>query len=314
MTDPRRIAFAGTPEFAVPALDAVAESGHTLVGVWTQPDRRAGRGRRPRPSPVKARALEIGAPVHQPSGLRTEAEREALVAARPDLLVVVAYGVILPAAVLDLPTRGCVNLHASLLPRWRGAAPIQRALLAGDERTGVCLMQMDVGLDTGPVLACAETPIGAGETAEDLHHRLAGLGAGLLASNLAALLEGRLEARPQPEAGATHAAKIDKSEARIDWRADAAAIARQVAALEPWPVAETCSGDLRLRVRRARVAAEADGDAEPGTVLRAGPEGIDVACGAGVLRLLDVQSPGGRRQRVADFLNGHALRPGDRFA
>lgn len=307
-----RIAFAGTPDFAVPTLESLLATEHRVVGVWTQPDRPAGRGRQPRPSPVKALAETAGVPVHQPERLTSEAERAPLVAAQPDLLVVVAYGLLLPQSVLALPRHGCVNLHASLLPRWRGAAPIQRALLAGDSETGVCLMRMNAGMDTGPVYACWRTPITADDTAGTLHDRLAEAGAALLADNLEGLARGELEPSPQPESGVTHAAKITKAEARLDWTQPAATLARQVAAFNPWPVAEADWAGHRLRLWRAHpLAAGACG--EPGVVLAAGPEGIDVACGAGSLRITELQAPGGRRQAAAEFLNGRAIAPGTRL-
>lgn len=307
-----RIAFAGTPDFAVPTLRTLLATAHELVGVWTQPDRPAGRGRQPRPSPVKAVAEAAGIPVHQPERLTSETERAPLVAAAPDVLVVVAYGLLLPQAVLALPRQGCVNVHASLLPRWRGAAPIQRALLAGDSETGVCLMRMAPGMDTGPVYACRRTPIGADDTAGTLHDRLADAGAALLADNLEGLLRGELEPTPQPEEGVTHAAKITKAEARLDWTQPAQALARQVAAFNPWPVAEADWAGQRLRVWRARPLAT-ETTTEPGTVIAAGPEGLDVACGEGCLRITELQAPGGRPQAVAGFLNGHAIAPGTRF-
>ncbi|SEO88424.1 methionyl-tRNA formyltransferase [Aquisalimonas asiatica] len=312
MSDKARIAFAGTPDFAVPPLRVLLASGHDVVGVWTQPDRPAGRGRKPRPSPVKAVALDHGIPVHQPQSLRSEHDRAALDAARPDLVVVVAYGLLLPRSVLDLPPAGCVNLHASLLPRWRGAAPIQRALLAGDDETGVCLMRMEAGLDTGPVYACVRTPITADDTGGSLHDRLAELGAGLLHDNLRALLDGSLTPAPQPDEGVTYARKLDKAEARIDWQASASALARQVAAFNPWPVAETDWAGDRLRIWRA-AALPAASDALPGTVVAAGRDGIDVACGEGCLRLLELQAPGARPMPVASFMNGRHLAVGTRF-
>lgn len=312
MTDTPRLVFAGTPDFAVPALEALVAAGHSPVAVYTQPDRPAGRGRRPRPSPVKEVALHHGLPILQPQSLRTAEARQELEALRPDLMVVVAYGLILPRAVLDIPRLGCINIHASLLPRWRGAAPIQRAILAGDAETGVCLMQMEAGLDTGPVLARAATPIHREDTGGTLHDRLAGIGVGLLAQKLPDLLAGALEATPQTHEAATYAAKLEKSEAVMDWRLSAGRLQRQVAAFNPWPVAETRWNDKPLRIWRAAVV---DGvtDAAPGEVLAAGRDGIDVATGEGVLRLLELQPPGGRAMPAAAFLSGRAISPGERL-
>lgn len=297
-----RIVFAGTPEFAVPSLRALLAGVHSVVAVYTQPDRPAGRGRKLRGSPVKDMALAHGIPVEQPLTLKTPVAQARLADYQPDLLVVVAYGLILPQAVLDLPTRGCVNVHASLLPRWRGAAPIQRAILAGDRETGVTLMRMEAGLDTGPMLAKAACPIGASDTAADLHDRLAALGGDLLAAKLEALLAGTLRAEPQDEAQVTYAAKLDKAEAELDWRRPAAELARRVNAFNPWPVAQTGLRDQVLRVWRAERIA---GNGDPGTILAAGRDGVDVACGEDCLRLLEVQLPGGRRIAAADLANSH---------
>ncbi|MCC5858753.1 MAG: methionyl-tRNA formyltransferase [Ectothiorhodospiraceae bacterium] len=307
-----RLVFAGTPEFAVPALQVLLDRGRAPVAVYTQPDRPAGRGRRLRPSPVKQLALAHGLPVRQPQSLREAGEQAALAALRPDLMIVVAYGLLLPPAVLDIPRRGCVNVHASLLPRWRGAAPIQRAVLAGDRETGVCLMQMEAGLDTGPVLARAVTPIHPEDTGATLHDRLAAMGAGLLAENLDALINGELVAEPQDGAEATYATKLDKAEARIDWSLPAAELQRRVAAFNPWPVAETRWHDQVLRIWRAEAVGGTD-DAAAGTVLAAGDQGIDVATGHGVLRLLELQPPGKRPMGAAEFLRGRRLTPGERL-
>ena len=312
MSHQARIAFAGTPDFAVPALRVLLDHPAPVAGVWTQPDRPAGRGRRPRPSPVKEVAEAAGVPVYQPETLTGAADREALAAAAPDLLVVVAYGLLLPRQVLGLPPRGCVNLHASLLPRWRGAAPIQRAVMAGDKETGVCLMHMDAGLDTGPVYGCRRTSIGADDTGGSLHDRLAELGAQLLADNLDDLLAGVLTPKPQPAEGVTYARKLDKREARMDWSGDAAVLARLVAAFNPWPVAETDWGGERLRIWRAEARPE-ESLSLPGTVTAVSAGGIDVVCGHGTLRLHELQAPGGRRQPVGQFINGHALAVGTRF-
>ncbi len=297
-----RIVFAGTPEFAVPSLRAAASRGE-VVAVYTQPDRPAGRGRQLAFSPVKQEAMERGIEVFQPASLRTEGAQEQLRALAPDLLVVVAYGLILPRAVLEIPRFGCWNVHASLLPRWRGAAPIQRAIEAGDAETGVCLMWMAEGLDTGPVLLSQSTPIGPEETAGELHDRLAELGAQVLSDGLGLLRAGiRPRPQPQPEEGVTYAHKLDKAEARQDWSQHAAQLARRVRAFHPWPVAEAELAGERIRIHAA-TALEAAHDAAPGTVLAAGRDGIDVACGEGVLRLLRVQRPGGKAISAADYLN-----------
>jgi methionyl-tRNA formyltransferase len=299
---PLRIVFAGTPEFAVPSLRAAAAKGE-VVAVYTQPDRPAGRGRQLSPSPVKREALARGIPVLQPETLKGELSRDALRALRPDLMVVVAYGLLLPQAVLDIPTFGCWNVHASLLPRWRGAAPIQRAIEAGDSVTGVCLMQMEKGLDTGPVLLSQSIPVGGDETAGQLHDRLAELGAQVLADGLGLLRAGiRPVPRPQPADGVSYAHKLEKSEAVLDWRLPADVLARKVRAFHPWPVAEGEVAGERLRIHGA-VALPLAHRAAPGTVLAAGRQGIDIACGDGALRLRILQRAGGKVITAADYLN-----------
>jgi methionyl-tRNA formyltransferase len=299
-----RIAYAGTPEFALPPLDAIARSGHQLVGVWTQPDRPAGRGRKLTPSPVKQRAIELELPVHQPESFKSEEAKQALRDAKPDVMVVVAYGLILPASVLDIPRYGCLNIHASLLPRWRGAAPIQRAILAGDAETGVAIMQMDKSLDTGDVLSESRTPISDGDDSQQLHDRLAQLGAAALLQVLDALPQVR--PRKQASDAVTYAEKLTKEEAQIDWNRSAVELARAVRGYNPWPVAYTRYQDQALRVWRA-ASVDSPGKSLPGTVLKAGREGIDVACGTGTLRILELQAAGGRVQSAADFANGRDL-------
>ncbi|WQI20585.1 methionyl-tRNA formyltransferase [Stenotrophomonas maltophilia] len=297
-----RIVFAGTPEFAVSSLRAAARH-HEVVAVYTQPDRPAGRGRGLAPSPVKLEAVARGIPVYQPESLKGEAAQQQLRDLQPDLMVVVAYGLILPKAVLAIPIHGCWNVHASLLPRWRGAAPIQRAIQAGDAKTGVCLMQMEAGLDTGPVLLHQELPIAATDTGGQLHDKLAELGAQVLSDGLGLLRAGiKPIARPQPEQGVTYAHKLDKAEAKLDWAQDAGALARTVRAFNPWPIAEATLAGERVRIHGA-VALEADHGQAPGTVLAAGRDGIDIACGQGALRLRVLQREGGKAITAADYLN-----------
>ena len=298
-----RIAFAGTPQFALPALLALLKSGHQVVGVLTQPDRPAGRGQQMRASPVKLLASEHRLPIAQPQTLKTPEGRAELARWAPDVLVVVAYGLILPQAALDLPRLGCLNIHGSLLPRWRGAAPIQRAILAGDAETGVTIMQLDAGLDTGPMLLERRHPIGLHDTAGDLHDALSELGAIALIEALEGLAVGSLKARAQPESGATHAAKIDKSEAALDWSASASQLDRQVRAFNPWPIAETRFGNETLRVIRASVAEPGGVHGDPGTLLGLAEDGLRVACGEGVLAIRELQRAGKRPISARDFAN-----------
>lgn len=296
-----RVAFAGTPEFSVPALEALLKSHH-VVGVLTQPDRPSGRGRQLSASPVKALAEARHLPLLQPATLRAEAPRAALAAWNPDVLVVVAYGLLLPPAVLELPPHGCLNIHASILPRWRGAAPVQRAILAGDPVTGVSIMRMDEGLDTGPVLLTRESAIGARDTGGSLTRTLAALGAEALIEALAGVAAGTLEARPQPLEGATYAAKIGKSEAQIDWSHDAASIERQVRAFDPWPVAETTLGGQRLRIRSAENEPVRDAKiTDTGTIVAVRDGIMVVQCRQGLLGIRRVQKPGGRVLEVSEF-------------
>ncbi len=297
-----KIVFAGTPEFAVSSLRAAARH-HEVVAVYTQPDRPAGRGRSLAPSPVKLEAIARGIPVFQPESLKTPEAQQQLRDLAPDLMVVVAYGLILPKAVLTIPTHGCWNVHASLLPRWRGAAPIQRAIQAGDAETGVCLMQMEAGLDTGPVLLKQHIAIGANDTGGQLHDRLAELGAQVLSDGLGLLRAGiKPIAQPQPEAGVTYAHKLDKAEARLDWAQDAHALARTVRAFNPWPIAEAMLAGERVRIHGAIALDDNQGKA-PGTLLAASREGIDIACGQGALRLRVLQREGGKAITAADYLN-----------
>jgi len=299
-----RLAFAGTPDFAVPHLAACQIPNVEIAAVYTQPDRPAGRGRQLTPSPVKVAALAAGLRVEQPQALKDAAAQQTLRELDLDLLVVVAYGLILPRKVLALPRRGCWNVHASLLPRWRGAAPIQRAILAGDRQTGVCLMQMEAGLDTGPVLLEHAVAIAADDTGGSLHDKLAALGAQTLGEGLRRTLAGEvLPATPQISAGVTYAHKLDKAEAALDWNEPAAALERKVRAFDPWPVAEAQVAGEHLRVWHAQVREPDRHSSSPGEILAATKDGIDVACGTGVLRLLQVQRAGGRRMAVADYLN-----------
>ena len=297
-----RIIFAGTPAFAVPCLRAAARHNE-VVAVYTQPDRPAGRGRALTASPVKLEALQRGIDVLQPETLKKQLSRDALRALEPDLMIVVAYGLILPQSILDIPKYGCWNVHASMLPRWRGAAPIQRAIEAGDTDTGVCLMQMEKGLDTGPVLLSQSLAIGEHDTGGQLHDKLSELGAQVLSDGLGLLRAGIVPvARPQPEDGATYAHKLDKHEAKLDWSQPATALANKVRAFNPWPVAEAELAGERVRIHGAVALAVAHGTT-PGTVLAAGRDGIDIACGDGALRIRALQREGGKTITAADYLN-----------
>jgi methionyl-tRNA formyltransferase len=302
-----RIAFAGTPEFALPALHALARSAHSLVGVLTQPDRPRGRGQRVTPSPVKEAAVAYGVPVSQPASLRGDADRAALTAWQPEVLVVVAYGLILPPAVLELPRAGCVNIHASLLPRWRGAAPIQRALLAGDRETGVTIMRMEAGLDTGPILLQRSLEIGPQDTGGSLHDRLAPLGAEALLEALHGVANGTLTPHAQPSEGVSYAPKIEKREALIDWRDDATTIERKVRAFNPWPVAETRLAGEQLRIHAAHASVDANTEAAPGTIVACTAEGIRVRCGSGSLLVTEAQRPGKRPVAARELAGSIAL-------
>ena len=300
-----RIIFMGTPDFSVPVLDALVQAGHEIAAVYCQPPRPAGRGKKDRPSPVQARAEALGLPVRHPVSLKSPEEQQAFAALGADVAVVVAYGLILPQAILDAPAQGCLNIHASLLPRWRGAAPIHRAIMAGDARTGVCIMQMEAGLDTGPVLLSDATPIGVAETTDQLHDRLSAMGAALIVEALARLPT--LTPEPQPEEGVTYAAKIDKAEARVDWSQPAEAVDRLIRGLSPFPGAWCEIGGERVKLLHSEPA---EGQGAPGGVL---DDALTVACGSGAVRLTRLQRAGKAAQDSQTFLRGWPVARGTRL-
>ena len=319
---PLRVIFAGTPEFARTALEAIHAAGHTVPLVLTQPDRPAGRGMKLQPSAVKQGALEHGIPVAQPTSLRLDgkypaeaaAARNAIDAAQADVMVVAAYGLILPQWTLDAPRLGCLNIHASLLPRWRGAAPIHRAIEAGDAETGVTIMQMDAGLDTGDMLLVESLPILADDTTGSLHDRLAVLGGQMVVQALAQAAAGVLHPTPQPTEGVTYAHKIDKAEAAVDWSQPAAVLSQRIRAFNPFPGASGVLAGEVLKLWCCEIhSALRPSDVRQGTILSANADGIDVACGDGVLRITTLQRPGGKRLAVADFLRGFDVAPGMAF-
>ncbi len=297
-----RVVFMGSPAFSVPVLEALVEAGHEIACVYCQPPRPAGRGKQPRATPVQARAEALGLTVRHPASLKTDAAQAEFAALRADVAVVVAYGLILPQPVLDAPAHGCLNIHASLLPRWRGAAPIHRAILAGDAETGVCIMQMEAGLDTGPVLLRHAVPIGAEDTTGILHDRLSALGARLIVQALEQL--GSLTPDPQPDDGVSYAAKIDKSEAEIDWTRPAPVVSRQIRGLAPFPGAWTLHEGARLKLLGARVVA---GQGAPGQAL---DDGFVIACGDGAVQVTKAQRAGKGAQPAETFLRGHAIPKG----
>ena len=318
MLRPSRVVFMGTPEFAVPCVEALAaHPSCTLVAVVCQPDKPAGRSREPVPPPTKLAAQRLGVPVLQPLKLRSGDFPDALAALRPDLIVVTAYGRILPTSVLTLPRLGCVNLHASLLPRWRGAAPIQWAVRSGDRETGACLMQMDAGLDTGPVLARTILPIGPLETAADLHDRLSLASAALLSEQLDAVIAGALAPVPQPESGVTLARILTREDGRVDFTAAAESVVNHIRGFHPWPGASTQLSGLQLKLfpPAVRVSEPVSGalGATPGTILAAEAQGLVIACGDGAVRVTELQPEGRRRMPIADLLRGFSLPVGARL-
>lgn len=299
-----RIIFAGTPDIAAIVLEKLLASEHEVVAVYTQPDRPAGRGRQLAASPVKQLAQQHHIPVEQPETFKSPDAQKQLDAYQADLMVVVAYGLLLPQAVLDMPKQGCWNIHVSLLPRWRGAAPTQRAIEAGDKLTGVSVMQMDAGLDTGPILLTRECEISATDTAGELHAKLARLGADALMEALSQLAQGALTAKPQ-QGKSTYAHKLSKQEAQIDWQQPAEVIERRIRAFNPWPVCYFEWHGQRIKVWRAEVVSNGPASKQPGQVLAASASGVDIVCGKDAVRLLELQLPGGKRQPVASILNGH---------
>ncbi|WP_457665625.1 methionyl-tRNA formyltransferase [Thiolapillus sp.] len=305
MSKPLHIVFAGTPDFSVPPLQALLKSDHEVMAVYTQPDRPSGRGRKLLPGPVKSQALDAGIAVYQPDSLKDDTAVQLLRELRPDMMVVVAYGLLLPESVLSIPRLGCVNIHASILPRWRGAAPIQRAIQAGDAESGVSIMRMDKGLDTGPVYLTKKIPLAEDETGGSLHDRLSLLGAEALMEALPGIADGSLKPQEQDEMQATYAAKLEKKEARIDWSRPAEEIERQVRAFNPWPVAFTPYENANLRIWDAHAIEGMT--AEPGTVMSATREGVDVSTGKGLLRVTRLQMPGKRAMDAQDFINSQHI-------
>ncbi|MGB1108887.1 MAG: methionyl-tRNA formyltransferase [Gammaproteobacteria bacterium] len=299
-----KLIYAGTPDFSVPALNALLRSQHQVLAVYTQPDRPAGRGRKLMPGPVKQAAQAANVPVYQPLSFKQDEDREALASLGADAMVVAAYGLILPQAVLDLFPLGCINIHASLLPRWRGAAPIQRAIMAGDSETGICIMRMEAGLDTGPVLSTQAIKIDSESTGGSLHDQLAELGADMIVPAMDAIERDEARATPQDDSQATYAHKLSKAECAIDWNQDAARIDRQIRAFNPWPVAQCQWGDKSLRLWNSRLSDQRS-ELAPGQIIATDENGIHVQCGQGAVAITELQLPGKKRLSVADFLNAH---------
>lgn len=306
------IVFMGTPDFAVPCLKALTDAGHGVSLVVTQPDRPKGRGRRPAPPPVKTAAAEAGIAVIQPESPRESQAMASIAAAKPDLLVVVAYGHILSRALLNMPRLGAINVHASLLPKYRGPAPIQWAIVGGETETGVTTMHMDTGMDTGDILDTATTPIGSTDTAADLHDRLAAMGAALLAKTVDRAAAGALSPTPQDHRQATYAPMLSKADGRIDWQKNAAQLDAFIRGMTPWPGAFTFAGERRLKIFAA-APLDVDADAPPGTVIRGFPDELRIAAGRGALNILEIQGASGKRMGIRDFLMGADLPPGTVF-
>ena len=314
MTEALKIIFAGTPEFAVPTLTALLQSSFQVCAVYTQPDRPAGRGLKLTASPIKQLAQSHHIPVYQPLYLRDEKEQQQLRNFNADVMVVVAYGLILPKAVLAIPKFGCINIHPSLLPRWRGAAPIQSTILAGDTETGVTIMQMDEGMDTGPILKKIPYPLSGTETSGELHQALAAVGAKALLDTLKELIANQLQSQPQNNQDASYSKKIEKAAGKLNWNQSAVELDRQIRAFNPWPVAFTQLKEIIIRIWRAEPLHEKT-TAKPGQILRISKQGIDIATGEGIIRILELQLPGGKRLKASDFINARkdSFIPGDVF-
>lgn len=304
--EPKKLIFAGTPSFAVPSLIALLKAKYSIIGVYTQPDRPAGRGQKLSMSPIKEAALQYGLPIFEPETLSSEETIRTLAALHPDMLVVVAYGLILPKSILDIPSFGCLNIHASLLPRWRGAAPIERAIAAGDTVTGVTLMHMDMGLDTGDILTQTTCPILATDTSETLRSRLANLGAETLIQTLSTFKTLFAQKKPQDTTKATYARKLTKAEAHLDWQQSADILERKIRAYNPWPIAYTFLDDMPIRIHKAMVREQAGNSAKPGTIVSIGKQSVAVAAGTGVVQLLELQLPGKKVMPASLVVNGHA--------